>query len=147
MFCFFLYDILYGNFVGGFDLNIVSEMDQVILLVFDNMQCIFNCWVGMLVYLLDYGLLDMIVIFQGMLVLVYQLMSMLLVVLLKYELCLQWIVVVMFDQYVFGELCYVIDVELKDIGLVCYGMEFMFEGRVLICYFKCQQYFDVCFVF
>ncbi|MBX4564335.1 type VI secretion system lysozyme-like protein, partial [Klebsiella pneumoniae] len=33
-----LYDILYGNFAGGLDLNTVSETDQVILSVLDNMQ-------------------------------------------------------------------------------------------------------------
>ena len=40
-----LYDILYGNFAGGLDLNTVSETDQVILSVLDNMQRIFpaNC--------------------------------------------------------------------------------------------------------
>lgn len=38
-----LYDILYGNFAGGLELNNVSETDQVILSVLDNMQRILNC--------------------------------------------------------------------------------------------------------
>lgn len=41
-----LYDILYGNFAGGLDLNTVSETDQVILSVLDNMQRILNCRAG-----------------------------------------------------------------------------------------------------
>ena len=35
-----------------------------------------------------------------------------------------------------------IDAELKDIGLVRYGTEFMPEGRVLIRHLKRQQYLD-----
>lgn len=54
-----LYDILYGNFAGGLDLNTVSETDQVILSVLDNMQRILNCRAGTLAHLPDYGLPDM----------------------------------------------------------------------------------------
>ncbi len=46
-----LYDILYGNFAGGLDLNTVSETDQVILSVLDNMQRILNCRAGTLAHL------------------------------------------------------------------------------------------------
>lgn len=57
-----LYDILYGNFAGGLDLNTVSETDQVILSVLDNMQRILNCRAGTLAHLPDYGLPDMTVL-------------------------------------------------------------------------------------
>ena len=48
----------------------------------------------------------------------------------------------MLDQHAPGELRYAIDAELKDIGLVRYGTEFMPEGRVLIRHLKRQQYLD-----
>ena len=54
-----LYETLYGNFTGGFDLHNVSEEDQVILSVLDNMQRILNCRAGTLAHLPDYGLPDM----------------------------------------------------------------------------------------
>lgn len=41
-----------------------------------------------------------------------------------------------------GELHYVIDAELKDVGLVRYGTTFMPEGRVLLRYLKKQQFVD-----
>lgn len=59
-----LYDILYGNFAGGLDLNTVSETDQVILSVLDNMQRILNCRAGTLAHLPDYGLPDMTAILR-----------------------------------------------------------------------------------
>lgn len=37
-----LYEILYGNFAGGLELNQVSEEEQAILSVLDNMQRILN---------------------------------------------------------------------------------------------------------
>ncbi|KLP80317.1 hypothetical protein ABF81_07055 [Enterobacter hormaechei subsp. steigerwaltii] len=40
------------------------------------------------------------------------------------------------------ELRYAIDAELKGVGLVRYGTEFMPEGRVLIRHLKQQQYLD-----
>ncbi|RXY33189.1 type VI secretion system baseplate subunit TssE [Klebsiella pneumoniae] len=126
-----LYDILYGNFAGGLDLNTVSETDQVILSVLDNMQRILNCRAGTLAHLPDYGLPDMTAVLQGMPASAHQL-----------EPRLQRIAVVMLDQHAPGELRYAIDAELKDIGLVRYGTEFMPEGRVLIRHLKRQQYLD-----
>ncbi len=38
-----LYEMLTGNFTGGLDLHQVSEQNQVILSVLDNMQRILNC--------------------------------------------------------------------------------------------------------
>lgn len=61
-----LYEILYGNFTGGLDLNHVNEQDQAILSVLDNMQRILNCRAGTLAHLPDYGLPDMTKILQGM---------------------------------------------------------------------------------
>ena len=49
---------------------------------------------------------------------------------------------VMQEQTQPGELRYAIDAELKGIGLVRYGTEFMPEGKVLIRHLKQQQYLD-----
>ena len=48
----------------------------------------------------------------------------------------------MLDQTIPGELRYAIDAELKGIGLVRYGTDFMPEGRVLLRHLKQQQYLD-----
>ncbi|MTD41292.1 type VI secretion system baseplate subunit TssE [Erwinia sp. CPCC 100877] len=137
-----LYETLYGNFTGDLDLNQVSEENQVILSVLDNMQRILNCRAGTLAHLPDYGLPDMTRILQGMPGTAHQLMTTLSEVLLKYEPRLKRIEVVMLEQTIPGELRYAIDAELKGVGLVRYGTEFMPEGRVLIRHLKQQQYLD-----
>ena len=137
-----LYELLYGNFTGGLDLHQVSEQNQVILSVLDNMQRILNCRAGTLAHIPDYGLPDMTTILQGLPGTAHQLMSTLSTLLLKYEPRLNSINVVMQDQTIPGELRYAIDAELKGIGLVRYGTEFMPEGRVVIRHLKQQNYFD-----
>lgn len=80
-----LYEMLTGNFTGGLDLHQVSEQNQVILSVLDNMQRILNCRAGTLAHLPDYGLPDMTKILQGMPGTAHELMGILSAVLLKYE--------------------------------------------------------------
>ena len=137
-----LYEMLSGNFSGGLSLNQVSEQNQVILSVLDNMQRILNCRAGTLAHLPDYGLPDMTKILQGMPGTAHQLITTLSAVLLKYEPRLSRINVVMQEQIQPGELRYAIDAELKGVGLKRYGTEFMPEGRVLIRHLKQQQYLD-----
>lgn len=137
-----LYEMLYGNFAGGLDLHNVSEENQVILSVLDNMQRILNCRAGTLAHLPDYGLPDMTKILQGMPGTAHQLMTTLSDVLLRYEPRLSSIKIDMLAQAIPGELRYAIDAELKGIGLVRYGTEFMPEGKVLIRHMKQQQYLD-----
>ena len=137
-----LYEMLSGNFSGGLSLNQVSEQNQVILSVLDNMQRILNCRAGTLAHLPDYGMPDMTKILQGMPGSAHQLITTLSAVLLKYEPRLNRINVVMQEQIQAGELRYAIDAELKGVGLVRYGTEFMPEGRVLIRHLKQQQYLD-----
>lgn len=137
-----LYETLYGNFTGGLDLDQVNEPNQVILSVLDNMQRILNCRAGTLAHLPDYGLPDMTKILQGMPGTAHQLLRTFSDVLLKYEPRLKSITVVLQDQAVPGELRYAIDAELKGIGLVRYGTDFMPEGRVLIRHLKQQNYLD-----
>ena len=137
-----LYEMLSGNFSGGLSLNQVSEQNQVILSVLDNMQRILNCRAGTLAHLPDYGLPDITKTLQGMPGTPHQLITTLSAVLLKYEPRLSRINVVMQEQMQPGELRYAIDAELKGVGLVRYGTEFMPEGRVLIRHLKQQQYLD-----
>ncbi|EPM7484530.1 type VI secretion system baseplate subunit TssE [Enterobacter hormaechei] len=137
-----LYEMLSGNFSGGLSLSQVSEQNQVILSVLDNMQRILNCRAGTLAHLPDYGLPDMTKILQGMPGTAHQLITTLSAVLLKYEPRLSRINVVMQEQIQPGELRYAIDAELKGVGLVRYGTEFIPEGRVLIRHLKQQQYLD-----
>ncbi|BFO09488.1 type VI secretion system lysozyme-like protein [Serratia rubidaea] len=137
-----LYDMLYGNFSGGLDLPLVSEENQVILSVLDNLQRILNARAGTLAHLPDYGLPDMSKILQGMPGTAHQLMTTLSEVLLKYEPRLKGISVVMLEQATPGELRYAIDAELKGVGLVRYGTEFMPEGKVLLRHMKQQRYLD-----
>lgn len=137
-----LCEMLYGNFVGDLDLQQISEENQVILSVLDNMQRILNCRAGTLAHLPDYGLPDMTKILQGMPGTAHQLLKTFSDVLLKYEPRLKKITVVLLEQNVPGELRYAIDAELKGIGLVRYGTEFMPEGRVMLRHLKQQQYID-----
>ncbi|WP_213716278.1 type VI secretion system baseplate subunit TssE [Cedecea lapagei] len=137
-----LYEMLLGNFSGELPLQQVSEDNQVILSVLDNMQRILNCRAGTLAHLPDYGLPDMTKILKGMPGTAHQLMDALASVLLKYEPRLQSINVALLEQTQPGELRYAIDAELKGLGLVRYGTEFMPEGRVLLRHLKQQQYLD-----
>lgn len=134
-----LYELLTGNFTGGLSLHQVSEENQVILSVLNNMQRILNCRAGTLAHLPDYGLPDMAKILQGMPGSAHQLMSTLSDVLLKYEPRLRRLQVVMLEQTQPGELHYAIEAELKGLGLVRYGTEFMPEGRVLLRHLKQQH--------
>lgn len=138
-----LYETLYGNFSGGLKLRDLSEENQVILSVLDNMRRILNARAGTLAHLPDYGLPDMTKILQGMPGTTHELMDKLSSVLLKYEPRLKSLKVVLLPQVLPGVLSYGIDAELKGIGLVRYGTEFMPEGRVLIRPMKQQQYLNV----
>jgi type VI secretion system protein len=137
-----LYEALYNNFTGGFELHQVSEQNQTILSVLDNMQRILNSRAGTLAHLPDYGLPDMTTIIHGLPGTEHDLMETLSGVLLKYEPRLKQIAVVLEKQTTPGELRYAIDAELKGIGLVRYGTEFMPEGKILIRHLKQQQYLD-----
>jgi len=135
-----LYEMLLGNFAGGLDLHQVSENNQVIMSVLDNMQRILNCRAGTLSHLPDYGLPDMSKILQGMPGTAHSLLTTLSDVLLKYEPRLKSLNVILLPQATPGVLEYCIDAELKEFGLVRFGTAFMPEGRVLIRHLKQQNY-------
>ncbi|MDR4898231.1 type VI secretion system baseplate subunit TssE [Yersinia kristensenii] len=136
-----LYEMLFGNVAGGLDLHQVSEENQVILSVLDNMQRILNCRAGTLSHLPDYGLPDMSKILQGMPGTAHSLLTTLSATLLKYEPRLKSLNVVLLPQSTPGHLEYAIEAELKGLGLVRYGTAFMPEGRVLMRHLK-HQYLD-----
>lgn len=135
-----LYEMLLGNFAGGLSLHQVSEDNQVILSVLDNMQRILNCRAGTLSHLPNYGLPDMSKILQGMPGTAHSLLTTLSDTLLKYEPRLKSLNVVLLPQSTPGHLEYGIDAELKEFGLVRFGTAFMPEGRVLIRHLKQQNY-------
>lgn len=135
-----LYEILTGNFTGDLDRQSISEADQVILSVLDNMQRILNCRAGTLTHLPDYGLPDMSKILQGMPGTAHSLLTTLSATLLKYEPRIKKLNVILLPQSTPGHLEYAIDAELKALGLVRFGTEFMPEGRVLMRHMKQQSY-------
>lgn len=137
-----LYEQLLGNFTGGLALHQVSDKNQLILSVLDNMQRILNCRAGTLAHLPDYGLPDMSKILHGMPGTAHELISLLSEVLLKYEPRLKAIKVVLLAQSEPGKLGYGIEAELNGVGLVRYGTEFMPEGKILIRHLKHQHYLD-----
>ncbi|MDA5543787.1 type VI secretion system baseplate subunit TssE [Yersinia rochesterensis] len=137
-----LYEILTGNFSGDLPLNIVSEEEQVILSVLDNIQRILNSRAGTISHLSDFGLPDMTKILQGMPGTSHQLIDTLSDVLLKYEPRLKSLQVFLLPQTAPGHLEYGIEAELKGLGLVRYGTAFMPEGRVLMRHLKQQHYLD-----
>ena len=137
-----LYEILTGNFTGDLPLELANEEDQVILSVLDNIQRILNSRAGAISHLPDFGLPDMTKILQGMPGTAHELIDTLSGVLLKYEPRLQTLNVTLLEQEVPGELRYAIDAELKGIGLVRYGTEFMPEGKVMLRHLKQQHYID-----
>ncbi|MCA1177090.1 MULTISPECIES: type VI secretion system baseplate subunit TssE [Enterobacterales] len=127
-----LYEMLSFNFEGELDLNQVDEREQVILSVLDNMQRILNSRAGSLAHLPDYGLPDMSVILQGLPATAHRLMAILRYTLLKYEPRLKEVQLTLMEQRTPGHLRYTLEAELKQVGLVRFGTEFMPEGRVLV---------------
>ncbi|WP_243758332.1 type VI secretion system baseplate subunit TssE [Yersinia pseudotuberculosis] len=120
----------------------VSDENQVILSVLDNMQRILNCRAGTLSHLPDYGLPDMSKILQGLPGSAHSLLTTLSATLLKYEPRLKSLQVILLPQTTPGHLEYAIDAELKGLGLVRYGTAFMPEGRVLMRHLKQQHYLN-----
>ncbi len=80
-----LYEMLTFSFSGELPLEQVSERDQLILSVMDNMQRIINCRAGTLAHLPDYGLPDLSLIHQGMVAGIHGLMRQIEETLLRYE--------------------------------------------------------------
>ncbi len=120
-----LYETLTGNFTGDLPLDVVSEEEQVILSVLDNIQRILNSRTETNSHLPDFGFPDMTKILQGMPGTANQLIDTLSATLLKYEPRLKSLNVVLLPQSTPGHLEYGIDAELKEFGLVHFGTAFI----------------------
>lgn len=109
-----LYEMLTFSFSGELPLEQVSERDQLILSVMDNMQRIINCRAGTLAHLPDYGLPDLSLIHQGMAAGIHGLMRQIEETLLRYEPRLSQIQVELLPQPRPGHLNYLIHAQLPD---------------------------------
>lgn len=133
-----LYEMLTGYFSGGLPLDAISEEDQLILSVMDNIRRILNSRAGSIAHLPDYGLPDMSKMIQGLPGTAHNMMNILSATLIKYEPRIKTVSLVLLPQDTFGTLRYSLDVELHQRGLIRYGTEFVPDGRVLLHHLKKQ---------
>ncbi|MCA6219789.1 type VI secretion system baseplate subunit TssE [Photorhabdus antumapuensis] len=137
-----LYDRLKGGFTGGLALSQVSEEQQVILSVLDNMQRVLNCRAGTLAHLPDYGLPDLSIILQELPASSQRLIATIEHTLLTYEPRLKQVTVTLLPMLEPAHLRYDINAELKGVGLVRFSTEFVPEGQVLIRHLRQQGRID-----
>ncbi|WP_387691834.1 type VI secretion system baseplate subunit TssE [Photorhabdus sp. RM71S] len=137
-----LYDRLKGSFTGGLALSQVSEEQQVILSVLDNMQRVLNCRAGTLAHLPDYGLPDLSIILQELPASSQRLIATIEHTLLTYEPRLKQVTVTLLPMLEPAHLRYDINAELKGVGLVRFSTEFVPEGQVLIRHLRQQGRID-----
>lgn len=133
-----LYELLTGYFSGGLPVNYLSEEDQVILSVMDNIRRILNSRAGTLKHLPDYGLPDMSKMIQGLPGSAHKVMSILSATLLKYEPRIKTVSLGLLPENEFGKLRYSLDIELHEQGLIRYGTEFLPDGRIFLHHLKKQ---------
>ncbi|MCX8601079.1 MULTISPECIES: type VI secretion system baseplate subunit TssE [unclassified Gilliamella] len=132
-----LYDILYGYFESGIDIDDVSENEQTIISVMDNIERILNSRAGAIKHLPDYGLPDMSTIFQALPSSAYVLMRAIEKTLLIYEPRLES-VSINIDEKINDSmvLSYELVCYFKEGGLVKYGTYFMPDGKARLKYTK-----------
>ncbi|OBY90665.1 MULTISPECIES: type VI secretion system baseplate subunit TssE [Pseudomonas] len=135
-----LYELLLQNFTGELDLQRVSEADQPLLSVLDNLRRILNCRAGTLSHLPDYGLPDMSQILQGMPGSAHGLMGTMTSMLLKYEPRLASLQAVLLPQTLPGHLQYSLEVELRDGTRATFGTTLDPQGKVLMRHLRQQEY-------
>ncbi|MBI6528789.1 type VI secretion system baseplate subunit TssE [Proteus vulgaris] len=133
-----LYEMLTGYFSGGLPVDAISEEDQVILSVMDNIRRILNSRAGTLKHLPDYGLPDMSKLIQGLPGSSHKVMAILSKTLLKYEPRIKSVTLGILPENEFGKLCYSLDIELHERGLIRYGTEFSPDGRIFLHHLKKQ---------
>lgn len=127
-----LYEMLTGYFADGLPLEAISEEEQIILSVMDNIRRILNARAGSIQHLPDYGLPDMSLLIQGLPGTAHNMMSVLSATLLKYEPRIKSLSLVLLPPASFAALHYALDVELHAEGLIRYGTEFVPDGRILL---------------
>lgn len=113
-----LYETLTQHVSDELHLPQVSEPDQVIVSVLDNVRRILNSRVGTLSHLPDYGLPDMSDILQGMPTSAHSLMATLSQTLLTYEPRLTGVAVTLLPEILPGQLEYHLDAGLEGVGVV-----------------------------
>ncbi|MCT6866917.1 MAG: type VI secretion system baseplate subunit TssE [Gilliamella apicola] len=130
-----LYDILYGYFESGIAIEDVSENEQTVISVMDNIERILNSRAGAIMHMPDYGLPDMSTVFQALPSSAYVLMRAIEQTLLTYEPRLQAININIDeknnDNMVLG---YEMTCYFKEGGLVRYGTYFMSDGKARLRY-------------
>ena len=134
-----LFEMLTFSFSGELPLEQVSERDQLILSVMDNMQRIINCRAGTLAHLPDYGLPDLSMIHQGMTAGIHGLIHQIEETLLRYEPRLSQLRVELQPQPRPGHLNYLIYAQLPDTGWIRFDGIFSAEGRIVLRHLKLQE--------
>ena len=134
-----LYEMILRNFDGDLDLHQVSEADQHILSVLDNVQRILNSRAGALAHLPDYGLADMGVILQGLPASAHGMMTTMAHTLLKYEPRLATLNIELLPQVQSGHLEYALQAQLKSGQRASFGTTVAAEGKVLVRHLKRQN--------
>lgn len=135
-----LYEILLQNFDGEMDLHQISERDQHLLSVLDNVQRILNSRAGGIAHLPDYGLPDLSLILNDVTGAAQGLVDAMTETLLKYEPRLGVLNIELTPQSCPGHLEYRFDVQLRDGDNVVFGTTFGAEGRVLVRHLKRQHW-------
>jgi len=133
-----LYELLLQNFSGEVDLDRVSEQDQPVLSVLDNMQRILNSRAGALSHLPDYGLPDMGTVLQGLPATAHTLIATMTTVLLKYEPRLANVAIEALPQTSPGHLEFALDVQLRGGRRESFGTTLVPGGNVLMRYLTRQ---------
>lgn len=137
-----LYDILYGYFESGIAIDDVSENEQTIISVMDNIQRILNSRAGAIQHMPDYGLPDLSKIFQALPSSAYILMRAIEKTLLTYEPRLASIDISIDDKNNDKMvLAYELICHLKEGGLVRYGTYFMPDGKARLKYTRKGHYY------
>lgn len=135
-----LFEMLTGHFSGGLPLQQVSEREQLVMSVIDNIQRVLNTRQGTLIHLPDYGLPDMGRIIDGLPGTAHGLLLILRETLLKFEPRIKNIELHLQPEEQFGRLSYALVAELHEHGVIRFGTEFVPGGRVLVRHMKKQQY-------
>ncbi|MGV8916503.1 MAG: type VI secretion system baseplate subunit TssE [Pseudomonas sp.] len=137
-----LHEMLTQHFDGGLKIDHVDEASQRVISVLDNVQRILNSRAGQLAHLPDYGLPDMSEILQGLPATAHRLSVTLEHTLLRFEPRLKRMTVTLLPETVSARLRYALDAELRGVGMVRFGTEFVAQGKVLVRHLKKQEWME-----
>ncbi|MBT2339765.1 MULTISPECIES: type VI secretion system baseplate subunit TssE [Pseudomonas] len=129
-----LYETLLQNFAGGLDLDQVSEQDQPVLSVLDNLQRILGSRAGALSHLPDYGLPDLGAGLQGVPAGTPTLIEAMAATLLKYEPRLASVSIELLPQALPGYVELALEVQLKGGRRASFGTTLAPGGKTQVRY-------------